>query len=679
MTKRALLLLTSMSILAISSTTLHAEQENVDLSSLMLLSLEDLIKIEIHVGSHFLESKFTSGATTELFTREEWQKTSAKDVWEVINHQPGLILPTNSVGWKGISVRGILLDPAVRGVATLIDGIPINNLSYSTGLYHFENPGLGILDNIEMLRGPGSAIYGADAFQGVISFSTPKYTKDIKEVQGTVGHGDYYQQSFKYGKRLSDNLTLSVSADNSTKEEEIGYEHGTGSGRLNPNRTEKGSVDEPIRTTSFAGTLNAQINSKLNIETGVVGNISQRKTLRYAQSDKLSITDQDGSFALLRAKAQYDLSDDTTFNTHAYHWRGEHRWFFSDSNFIIDHTNSSSGFDANIKQENEKYNTKWALGYTYSHTEVDEAKTGREPSLNTDLVEEYRRILNSVYLDARTSLFDGSVDVLYGARYDHFSDFGEHVSPRLGLIYYPDASSAVKLIYSNAFRSPAANEIGTNPTTSSSATFGNSGIAPETLDTYELVYMKSSGESHFEGTLFYTELTDGIVSAPMTPDNPQFSPGRNQYQNIGGVRSKGIETKFSTIIKGVKSDLSASWVTSESSALDIKYDGFPDWIFNGRFTYELPQHSTTLTLDNRIELGRKTFQRTSTSQHSTDLKNYYRADLNITKKYSKKLELSLDITNLFDNRDLHSVNVRSGETLMSQPGRSAFVRVRYNW
>ena len=679
MKKLTLLLLTSISILALSTNTLHAEEENYNIGFLLGLSLEELLDVKVNVGSLFQEKRFTSGATTELFTREEWQRTSAKDVWDVINHQPGLILPTNSVGWKGISVRGILLDPGVRGVATLIDGIPINNLSYSTGLYHFENPGLGILDKIEMLRGPGSSVYGADAFQGVISFSTPKYTKDIKEVQGTAGHGDYFQQSFKYGKRLSDNVTLSVSADNSSKEEEIDFAHGTGSGRLNPVLTEKGSLDEPIRTTSFAATLNTQINSKLNIETGVIGNVSQRKTLRYAQSDKLSIVDQDGSFALFRAKAQYDLSPNTTLNSHIYHWQGEHRWFFSDSNFIIDHTNASSGFDANIKQENKKYNTKWALGYTYSHTQIDEAKTGREPSLNTDLVEDYTRNVNSVYLDARTAFFDGSVDLLYGARFDSFSDFGEHLSPRLGLIYYPDSSSAVKLIYSNAFRSPAANEIGTNPTTSTAATFGNSSLDPETLDPYELVYMKSSGESHFEGTLFFTELTDGIVSAPMPASHPQFSPGRNQYQNIGGVRSKGIEVKYSTIIKGVTSDLSASWVTSKSTVDGFKYDGFPDWIINGKFSYELPQHSTIITFDNRIELGRKTFQRTTTSQHSTDLEDYYRADLNITKKYSKKLELSLDVTNLFDNRDLHAVNVRSSETLMSQPGRSAFARIRYKW
>uniref|UniRef100_UPI0025F19212 TonB-dependent receptor plug domain-containing protein n=1 Tax=uncultured Paraglaciecola sp. TaxID=1765024 RepID=UPI0025F19212 len=543
-----------------------------------------------------------------------------------------------------------------------------------------ENPGLGILDKIEMLRGPGSSIYGADAFQGVVAFSTSKYTEDKTEVQGTAGLDDYYQQSFKYGKRLSDKVTLSISADNSTKEEEIDYEWGTGSGRLNPNRTESGSSDEPIRTTSFAATLNAQLTSKFNFETGVMGNVSQRTTLRYAQSDKLSFVDQEGSFALIRAKAKYDISDKTSINSHIYHWQGEHEWFFTDSRFIIDHTNFSSGFDLNIKQENDRFNTKWALGYTYSHSEIDEAKTGREPpGLTSDFVEDYTRQLNSVYLDARTSFFDGSVDVLYGARYDHFSDFGDNVSPRLGLIFYPNESSAVKLIYSNAFRSPAANEIGTNPTASSSATFGNSGIEPEELDTYELVYMKNYGESNFEGTLFYTELTDGIVSAPMTPDNPQYSPGRNQYQNVGGVRSKGIEAKYSTTIMGVKSDLSASWVTSESSALDIKYDGFPDWIINGRFSYEMPQHSTTITFDNRIELGRKTFQRTSQSQESTDLDDYYRADLNITKNYSKKLALSLNVTNLFDNDDLHAVSVRPNETLMSQPDRSFFARIRYDW
>jgi outer membrane cobalamin receptor len=678
MGKHALLLM-SIFLMAISSNTLHAEEENDNINFLVGLSLEELLSVEINVGSLFKENRFTSGATTELFTREEWQNSTSKDVWEVINHQPGVMIPINSVGGKGISVRGILLDPGVRGIATLIDGIPINNLSYSTGLYHLENPGLGILDKVEMLRGPGSSIYGADAFQGVVSFSTLKYTEDKTEVQGTAGLDDYYQQSFNYGKRLSDKVTLSIAADNSSKREEIDYEYGPGPGRLNPERTEKGSLTEPIETTSFAATLNAQLTNKLNIETGVIGNISSRETLRYAQSDKLSIVDQDSSFGLIRTTALYDLDDNTTLNAKGYYWRGEVDWFFTDSSFIINNTNTSSGFDANIKQENEKYNTKWALGYSYSYTEIDEAETGRKPTVSPDFVEGYTREVNSLYLDARTSFWDGSVDVLYGARFDSFSDFGDHTSPRLGLIYYPNASSAIKLTYSNAFRSPAANEIGTNPSASTAATFGNASLDPETLDTYEIVYMKSSGQSHFEGTLFYTELTDGIVSAPMPASDPQFSPGRNQYQNVAGVRSKGIEAKFSTVIKDVKSELSASWVSSETSEGGFKYDGFPNWIINGKFTYELPQHSTTFTLDNRIELSRKTFQRTNLSQHSTDLDDYYRADLNITKTYGKELDLSLNVTNLFDNDDLHAVSARPNETLISQPGRSFFARLRYKW
>jgi len=679
--KQHSLLLTSIFILAISTNTLHAEEDNENIDFLVGLSLEQLLSVKVNVGSLFQENRFTSGATTELFTKKDWQLTTATNVWEVLDHQPGVMMPSNTVGGRGISVRGILLSPGVRGIATLIDGIPINNLSYSSGLYHLENPGLGILDKVEMLRGPGSSIYGADAFQGVVSFTTSKYTGDKKEVQGTVGLDDYYQQSFNYGKRLSDKVTLSIAADNSSKRDDLDFEYGLGGGSQNPVRTEKENFTVPIKTTSFAGTLNAQLTNKLNIETGVIGNISSRDdTHRYVLStDQPSNMDQDSSFGLIRSTALYDLDNSTTLNAKAYHWRGEYDWFFHSNGYNIKHTNSSSGFDFNIKQENEKYNTKWALGYTYSDTEIDEAKVGIEPNVRSDLVEDYSRDLNSIYLDARTSFFDGNVDVLYGVRFDSYSDFGDHTSPRLGLIYYPDDSSAVKLTYSNAFRSPAANEIGTMPLGSTSTTFGNPDIDPEELDTYEVVYMKSSGQNHFEGTLFYTELTDAINTVAMPTSHPLYAPNRKQYQNVGGVRAKGVEAKFSTVIKSVKSELSASWVSSETSEGGFKYDGFPNWIINGRFSYEMPKHSTIFTLDNRIELGRKTFQRTSSSQHPTDLDDYYRADLNITKTYQKDLDLSLNVTNLFDNDDIHTVNVIPSESLISQPGRSFFARLRYKW
>ena len=379
--KQHSLLLTSIFILAISTNTLHAEEDNENIDFLVGLSLEQLLSVKVNVGSLFQENRFTSGATTELFTKKDWQLTTATNVWEVLDHQPGVMMPSNTVGGRGISVRGILLSPGVRGIATLIDGIPINNLSYSSGLYHLENPGLGILDKVEMLRGPGSSIYGADAFQGVVSFTTSKYTGDKKEVQGTVGLDDYYQQSFNYGKRLSDKVTLSIAADNSSKRDDLDFEYGLGGGSQNPVRTEKENFTVPIKTTSFAGTLNAQLTNKLNIETGVIGNISSRDdTHRYVLStDQPSNMDQDSSFGLIRSTALYDLDNSTTLNAKAYHWRGEYDWFFHSNGYNIKHTNSSSGFDFNIKQENEKYNTKWALGYTYSDTEIDEAKVGIEP------------------------------------------------------------------------------------------------------------------------------------------------------------------------------------------------------------------------------------------------------------------------------------------------------------
>lgn len=96
------------------------------------LSLDDVLNVEVTVASLFKESELVDGAST-----------------------------------------------SVRGLATSLDGVPLNVLSFSTALYNTPNFSSSLLDRIEMIRGAGSTIYGSDAFIGVLSQKTWNPTRAI--------------------------------------------------------------------------------------------------------------------------------------------------------------------------------------------------------------------------------------------------------------------------------------------------------------------------------------------------------------------------------------------------------------------------------------------------------------------------------------------------------------------
>mgnify|MGYP001554462210 CR=1 FL=1 len=75
-----------------------------------------------------------------------------------------------------------------------------------------ESPGLqlGVLDRIEMVRGPGSAVYGADAFHGVLSLKTFASDRDLLEVESELGTDGYGQIAGRWSEELTDWLRINA-------------------------------------------------------------------------------------------------------------------------------------------------------------------------------------------------------------------------------------------------------------------------------------------------------------------------------------------------------------------------------------------------------------------------------------------------------------------------------------
>lgn len=169
---------------ATAQASLVVVSESGEEEEALQLSLEDLFNIKITVASREEESVSEAPSVVSVFTREDIRRLGVRTVQQLLNFVPGFQAnPDESDHFLSIDVRGRSTS-AAEAVLVMIDGQRVNDLyfgspAFSHGLLT-EN-----IEQIEIIRGPGSALYGANAFLAVIDIKTNRSRSDV-----TVGAGN---------------------------------------------------------------------------------------------------------------------------------------------------------------------------------------------------------------------------------------------------------------------------------------------------------------------------------------------------------------------------------------------------------------------------------------------------------------------------------------------------------
>lgn len=125
------------------------------------------LSVKVDVASLFREDALRVGSTVASIDAATWEKAGARRMHEAFDNEPSVMSYTTLGGAPAMAIRGYTTSfLSVRSLATMIDGVPLTTLSFGTALYGIPNWDLGTLDKIEIVKGPGSAIYGTDAFCG---------------------------------------------------------------------------------------------------------------------------------------------------------------------------------------------------------------------------------------------------------------------------------------------------------------------------------------------------------------------------------------------------------------------------------------------------------------------------------------------------------------------------------
>lgn len=636
-----------------------------DLYSMTLAELIEL-KVVSDIASFSRESELGVGSTVDIITRASFERRGAKTLQQAINAYPGLLESPSFFGNSALAIRGYTSAASDTGINMRLDGVPINSFTLGSRLFDVYALQLGTLDRIEMIRGPGSTLYGADAFHGVLSFHTFAGTSDQLALESEISGNAYRQTGMRISRAVSDawrlNTSLAYSGQGDQNEKYI----------FTDNSGDTASSYRQNHYDGYMGLMRLQSQQDEQLSSEVALYYRGQDLNRFQGVGRLTgpvmypddTGEIDTQVGMLTAGFKLKLDNAMTLDIKNYVWRDnfERR----SSSFIPDTTLAElhGGSRIHLTSAQSADTTQWLVGYEFAYMKVLEARNGSTP----EPVEDRLRRVNSAIFQAKTPLLQSRIQLLYGLRYDYYSDANAHFSPRTGVIFNPTKTSAIKLLYGNAFRPPTAAEM------SGSSLAGPANGAAEEIDTYELVFMRHSREYRVNLVLFKSIWQDAILLVANTEPSPPLA-----RSNFGENEATGIEMSLNRVGSILRFDVSGSYVRSRDVTADQEYIAFPETILNIGVGVNLKSVRTRIYLHNRAHFNTYSGPVTVFVDSPERLDDYWRTDLTLTWYSTKQQhEIYLNFQNLL-NQENYFPSAASAEGGIADTRFSASLGLRLKY
>jgi len=632
-------------ILFITAKSKETSFKGVDLFD---LTLEELTQVKISVVSNFNENIDDVMASVHHIDKKEWQVYGAIRNRDAITQLPSVINYTTLGGADALAIRGYAQPLSVRGLATLIDGISMNNIATGTSQYGWEFISLGLVDNIDLVLGPGSVQNGSDAFHGTLSFNTYYREKNENKFYLFANSLNEQRATWQYSTNITKsaehfiNIAVDKINKNNTSREHWSYVGDN-------NQLTRVDLSENYNITNALFKLHNKAENKstyqlkfLHSETLSSGFPGGGELLGFVTKDESGL---DSEMNLLSADFNYSLSPewDTGVKSHVMLLDRDINY---QASAIVKATHDINKLNAQIysKYKNKDNTFRIFTSVEYSHQKIKHARitlynTEQQPIFSFKTNEEgFTRSITSVLLQGRQKFTSLNTDIELGVRLDKYSDSGSITTPRIGIIkHWNDKKQKLKILYGNAFRAPVSAEI-----KGSTSVLGNPNIKPETIDMFEIIYSHQLEKGLAKFTLFKSSWKDGINVIPI--EDPLFA---SQYANIGAHQSQGIEVNYHYESESWRLNTDLSYTDSEDEFRKIKYTAYPKYIWNAQVDYIINSKSN-IHIKHRILDGMTTGHN---SQDNQQLPTYVRVDLGYQYQFSNKLSTNLAINNLFNHKN----------------------------
>jgi outer membrane receptor for ferrienterochelin and colicins len=491
---------------------------------LITMSLEDLLNMEVITVSKSAEKLSDAPGVISVITKQEMVMFGGTTLKDVLERVPSLIGSTVYMTDRStIAPRGDQVLASSSHVLVLINGRPVRE-SLEGGIKSeiYESFPINIIEQIEVIRGPGSVLYGSNAFSAVINLITEQAKENSATVSGLTGvDGEYgssgkvlltagdfsvtaggkylkkadWETNFKYQNYIIPDLDTTITVHTTIPNEGMGL-----------------YLDMNYKKLRFMGTYTYWKNAYFIADYGTVIPMPTYGSNNW----KKGFMNLGYSY---RVNEQWNMDFNVTYTRSTF------------KTFSWPNTNRDS-YEL-VAEWTNFYNPTEQLSIVFGglYNYFDGEEWGPAPTGETFYYTDANRFSIGTYTQLNYKLVQ-NLNVIGGFQANKVEDIDLDVVPRAGIIWYPVEQINVKALYSQAFRAPSINEL----TINFPEMRGNSNLVPEKVSTVDLGVNYQKERMHLGVNLFYSKQKDVIFQNRDTTITPY-----PMYWNGAEVEFMGFE------------------------------------------------------------------------------------------------------------------------------------------
>ncbi len=483
---------------------------------------ESLVGETVVTGTRSERRLADSPVATEVITRADLEASGAESVAGALEEHPGL--DVNRANASGANVRIQGLDP--QYVLILVDGERL--AGRVNGAIDLTRIPLDDVQRIEIVRGPSSALYGADALGGVINLITRRAARPLElEAHargGTLGTLDAHGRAALQRGPL--NLSLTAGHHRRDAFDLAPETPATDGGAFVTTDASTRAAWRVNERLSLVGTAAWLRRDQRAIDDGPGGAVYDRRNLTETASASLTPTLRLGDDAQLRLGLWFSQYRDQFLRDQ----RGSDA--LDQYQQTVDRVaNASLQLDAS---PHARHRVTVGLEGFFEQLDADRLRNGTG-----------RRVRAALYAQDQWTLLDGAVPVTLvpGVRLDVDSQFGAAPTPKLQLRLDPRPGLALRVSYGWGFRAPSFQELlllFENPS-AGYLVEGNTALRSETSRAVNAsVEWRASRTLWLSTNLYRNDIDDLIDTVVVAPSAPGEST-RYRYQNVARAWTMGAE------------------------------------------------------------------------------------------------------------------------------------------
>lgn len=621
-------------------------------------SLDRLLSVRVSTASLYSQLASEAPASVSILGADDIARYQIRTLAELLSHVRGFYL-TNDRNYEYVGVRGFGRPTDYNNrILVLWNGHVLNDNVYSSSSLGFDfAPDLNGVERVEIVRGPGSPLYGANAMLAVINIigKTGAEVNGI-EAAGEYGSGNYARGSVVYGAQTSGGVDAVVSGSWMDRR---GFDLYFPA--FDTPESQGGIVRDGEREQAVGATARVAFGDLTLM--GVFSNRAKRiPTASYGTT-----------FGDTRAR-----TEDRRWAVELAYARGLSPSFRLSGRVSFDGYDYSGVYPYEYLQFDGSWG-RWWTGRIHAQWDTHESNrldAGLEFRLNGRA--EYRVWTADRYDYARNAPFDiasvflqdtyqliPEVSVSLALRADHHSVSGWLLSPRLAVVATPGSHTTVKALYGEAFRAPSVYELYYEE---GEGLVSNPSLRPERIRTLEL-----SGEQRISSVTYAVLSVYQFSMWDLIEQTALQGEAIGQHQNIGSAHARGIEAEVITRTRaGHTASLTIGTQYGEGFGLRPELVNSPRTILGLSTSFKFLERCE-VAVQARYETGRWTI-----GGRKTDPSALVNAFITVA-RIAGHVDLCFAARNVFDVRYAYPGGLEHLQDELVQDGRTMALRAIVRW